>query len=217
MERYGTRSVVCARRKEKVREATGGLADLHGAFASDDPADHRGVVVVGAEALDEMVGVALWGDGHEADSHVERAEHLLLGDVPEVLEDAKDVRHGPAGAFDGRGCAFWKNPRDPSRKSATRDMCQAVGLDPRKSVHDRGCIHHRRFEERLCEGAVGAGERGIEIELVDDQCSDERESRCPQVRAVNADDHVTDLDASVVDFVAPVSYTHLTLPTILRV
>ena len=76
-----------------------GVDDFAGA-AGDDASDD-GVALVGA-VEDGLYLLDLLGgdDGDEADAHVEGAEHLVFGDVAEVLQVLEERGDFPGGEFD---------------------------------------------------------------------------------------------------------------------
>ena len=104
-------------------------------------------------------GELFGGDGgDEANAHVEGAEHLVLGDVAEMLEVFEQRRGCPGGEVDDRAHAFGQDAGEVFRDTATGDVGHARGDFGGGKLLDDGKI-----------AAVGAhkGRAGLVLELVD--------------------------------------------------
>ena len=65
-----------------------------------DVAEEPGVIAGGAQAIEHVVRAGRGGDDDQPDAHVERAEHLGVGDAAGTLKPLKQRRHGPARVVD---------------------------------------------------------------------------------------------------------------------
>src|SRR5678816_1621127 len=88
-------------------------------FARDDLANYARIVsATRGELLDERFSVVVSRDNDETDPHVERAQHVVVGNAAPALQPREDRRYLPGGAVDhGRGPVrkdTWKIVRNPS-------------------------------------------------------------------------------------------------------
>ena len=161
-------------------------------------------MLVRLEALRDPVDVLLGGDGYKTDPHVERPEHLLVLDRTKVFEDGEHVWDLPAAALDDRTRAVGEDATDIVGQPAPCDVGERVGLGPCQGVGGGRRVDDRWRQQHLRPGPVGAGEGGIEVELVDDEGANQREPVGAEVGAVHPDDHIAHGDCRGVDFVAEV-------------
>jgi hypothetical protein len=66
--------------------------------SSADAANHPGRLALGAERRQDLIRVVRRTRDHEPDTHVERSEHLRVGDLTGPLQPGKDGRNRPARA-----------------------------------------------------------------------------------------------------------------------
>ena len=107
-----------------------GLAsfDAREAFAFDDFADDPGLMLLGADELQDGVRLLDVDDGDHADAHVEDLVEFFFGDAAALGQQAENGQHVPGALADDDVARFGEDARDVVDETAAGDVGQAVDV-----------------------------------------------------------------------------------------
>src|SRR5438552_1359168 len=116
-------------------------------FDALDRADLERRLTPARENVDGARRLAPGDHGAHADPHVERAQHLRLGDLARFLDAREDLGHGPRAAPQRRSVSVGQDAGQVSGKPAARDVRKGLHLDrvaQREAFLD---VNPRRLQE----------------------------------------------------------------------
>src|SRR5205807_3219687 len=114
---------------------------------ADDPRALPEAVEVGDRRLPLLAG----DDEEEAEPHVERPKHLVIGDLPPLLDERKHGRHRPPISADDRPAPGRQDPHQIARDPPAGDMGDAANLDVPPKGEYRAGVRPVGPEERPAE------------------------------------------------------------------
>src|SRR6187401_1127407 len=135
-------------------EANARVASLEG----EDPADASRLGERGERSLDAPLG----DDRRHPDPDVEGPNHLLVGNVAALLDEAEDRRHRPGAGLDLDTQAVGQGARDVSLPAPAGDVGECMDVVPRRAQRPSQNAHlvevrPVRLQERIPDRAAVVG------------------------------------------------------------